>query len=298
MHSKTVRRSIIVLFSALLLLLAPAFVEPAIAQETDPDEDREEITYVVRRGDTLSHIAASFDTTINALLAENPQIIDPSRIFIGQELTIPEPDQDTEEVIIAPTNGLPGTDVQLRAVGFAPNAQVEIGVGRENSEFDVVETAQTDAQGSFETQVRIPAYADAEERWVIVVRDPLQGGGGSGPVTEVSNTFYVTDREGVALFDTVNVYLVALGDQGRSGQLIGCEDSLVPVQQEIEPTVAPLQSALELLLINDPRIFPDTGLYNALSHSDLSVESIDIENGEATIIEDMPDGKSLPHRIA
>jgi len=46
-------------------------------------------TYVVQRGDTLSSIARRFGTTVNAILAANPQITNPNLIFPGQVLVIP-----------------------------------------------------------------------------------------------------------------------------------------------------------------------------------------------------------------
>jgi LysM repeat protein len=45
--------------------------------------------YVVRAGDNLGKIAKRFKTTIDAILAANPQIKDPNKIKIGDEITIP-----------------------------------------------------------------------------------------------------------------------------------------------------------------------------------------------------------------
>ena len=45
------------------------------------------ITYIVKRGDTLSHIAKRFNTTINDLVKIN-QIKNPNKIYVGQKLTI------------------------------------------------------------------------------------------------------------------------------------------------------------------------------------------------------------------
>lgn len=45
--------------------------------------------YIVKRGDTLFKIAQRFGTTVNAILAANPQIIDPNRIDIGDKICIP-----------------------------------------------------------------------------------------------------------------------------------------------------------------------------------------------------------------
>ncbi len=46
-------------------------------------------TYVVQWGDTLNKIATRSGTTLNALLAVNPQIKNPSLIYIGQVINLP-----------------------------------------------------------------------------------------------------------------------------------------------------------------------------------------------------------------
>jgi LysM repeat protein len=43
----------------------------------------------VKAGDTLSGIATSFDLTLEELLTANPQITDPDKVGIGDEITIP-----------------------------------------------------------------------------------------------------------------------------------------------------------------------------------------------------------------
>ena len=48
------------------------------------------MTYVIRPGDTLYTIAQRFNTTLNALLAANPQITNPNLIVVGQTINIPE----------------------------------------------------------------------------------------------------------------------------------------------------------------------------------------------------------------
>lgn len=81
----------------------------------------------------------------------------------------------------------------------------------------------------------------------------------------------------------VQIYLVALEDAGQSGQEIGCGDSIIPVNLEIEPTAAPLTAALEQLLAIDERLYGQSGLYNALYQSDLSIEEVAVRDGTATI---------------
>jgi hypothetical protein len=44
--------------------------------------------------------------------------------------------------------------------------------------------------------------------------------------------------------NSIRIYLVALGDQGKTGIRIGCGDSLIAVRRPVTPTNAPLRLAL------------------------------------------------------
>jgi hypothetical protein len=81
----------------------------------------------------------------------------------------------------------------------------------------------------------------------------------------------------------VNIYLVALGDAGKFGQEIGCEDSLVPVEVQVPPAEDPLEAAYEALLSIDTQFYGQSGLYNALYQSDLSVGNLAVEDGTARV---------------
>jgi hypothetical protein len=51
----------------------------------------------------------------------------------------------------------------------------------------------------------------------------------------------------------VKIYLVALGDAGKNGKKIGCDDSLVAITRKIPATPAPLKAALlELFADREP----------------------------------------------
>jgi len=71
----------------------------------------------------------------------------------------------------------------------------------------------------------------------------------------------------------ITFYLVGLEDQGQSGIPVGCGDSLVPVTQPVNPTSEPIRTALERLFSFDTEFVGESGLYNVLWQSDLSVES-------------------------
>jgi hypothetical protein len=81
----------------------------------------------------------------------------------------------------------------------------------------------------------------------------------------------------------VEIYLIALEDQGVSGKSVGCGDSAVPVQVQIPPTQGVLRAALDALLALKTQYYGQSGLYNALYQSDLHVESVNIQNGEAIV---------------
>lgn len=85
------------------------------------------------------------------------------------------------------------------------------------------------------------------------------------------------------LVSEVQIYFIALGDAGQSGPAIGCDDSVIPVTINIEPTPAPLTAAFERLLAVDEQYYGQSGLYNALADSDLTLDSAAVENGQAII---------------
>jgi len=62
-----------------------------------------------------------------------------------------------------------GGHVRIEAQGFPPEEDLVVGIGRVNSEYDVIAQGRSDAEGSFQTQVTIPDFVEPEYRWVIVV---------------------------------------------------------------------------------------------------------------------------------
>jgi hypothetical protein len=82
---------------------------------------------------------------------------------------------------------------------------------------------------------------------------------------------------------TVQIYLIAVDDNGKSGKLIGCGDSVIPVQVPIPPTQGVLRAALNALLSNKDQFYGESGLYNALYQSNLQVGGVSVTNGQAII---------------
>jgi LysM repeat protein len=80
-------------------------------------------------------------------------------------------------------------------------------------------------------------------------------------------------------FTFTRFYLVALNNGGS----VGCGDSLVPVTVEIPATYAILRASLEKLLALHTQYYGESGLYNALYQSNLTIDDVRIDNRVATI---------------
>ena len=85
----------------------------------------------------------------------------------------PTPDATSKNIEptigVEPLDPAVGGEVVIIGSNFPPEAEVQMGIGRVNSEYDLVETAQTDAEGNLDAVFRIPDFVEPEDRWVIVV---------------------------------------------------------------------------------------------------------------------------------
>jgi hypothetical protein len=81
----------------------------------------------------------------------------------------------------------------------------------------------------------------------------------------------------------VKIFLIAIEDHGQAGKQIGCGDSVVPVQVPIPPTQGVLKASLVALLSLKDQYYGESGLYNALYQSNLQVESVVINAGNAEV---------------
>ena len=81
----------------------------------------------------------------------------------------------------------------------------------------------------------------------------------------------------------LQMFLIATGDNGQSGQLVGCGDSLVPVQIEVPASQGVLRASFGALLALKDQFYGQSGLYNALYQSDLQLASVTLTNGNAVI---------------
>jgi hypothetical protein len=99
--------------------------------------------------------------------------------------------------------------------------------------------------------------------------------------TPVSATQMPTSKP--AQVERVKIFLIAIGDAGKSGKEIGCGDSAIPVEVEVSAAADPLVAAFQELVSIRDQYYGQSGLYNALYQSDLKVESASIQAGLARV---------------
>jgi hypothetical protein len=86
--------------------------------------------------------------------------------------------------------------------------------------------------------------------------------------------------------ERVNTYMIALDDGGKTGEPIGCGDSLVPVPIDVAggaTTEIKITQALTKLFSFHDRDYGESGLINALAPSQLRVDKIALQGSTAAV---------------
>jgi LysM repeat protein len=89
------------------------------------------ISYFVRPGDTLYKIALKFNTTVENLIASNPQLPNPNLIFINQQLCIPNVPLRTPCSIILNSKPDVVSSIRMSAAGLihtGPNGELSLSI--------------------------------------------------------------------------------------------------------------------------------------------------------------------------
>ncbi len=92
-----------------------------------------------------------------------------------------------------------------------------------------------------------------------------------------------TNTKAPVQLSEVTIYFIAVGDNGQSGIKVGCGDSLVAVKESIEPTSGVIRASLNRLFSFKQQNVGQSGLYNALWQSNLTLASAQVDDGVATV---------------
>jgi LysM repeat protein len=194
-------------------LAAPSSVTTVTATASAADP----ITYVVQPGDNLTRIAQAYGTTVNAILALNPQITNPSLIYPGEVLritvgtvTAPVIPVTGASAQIVPSTGPQGSYVQVIVTGFPANTPVEVGLHKLNhSLIESSTNATTNANGSVTVTVRIPTGSNVNNNLIWVAKVSTT----SGPSLSVTSNEFVVTTSSTVVSGTTITYVVQPGDR-------------------------------------------------------------------------------------
>jgi hypothetical protein len=207
------------------------------------------------------------------VLAAQAIVGEPRAIALSNEFVVSQPKPPAEvNVSIWPAAGPPETRLTVVANGFPAHTQVAFSIGPSGSEGSAFLSTWTEINGTVAGDTMIPAGAAPGENWFVTVNTLGE------PRLEASSPIFTVTETSAALSDSVNIFLVDLG-----GGEIGCGDGVQQIARDVFPTPAPLTAAIEKLITEENRIDPDSGLYNALFLSDLSIESINQTENLVTI---------------
>jgi LysM repeat protein len=116
--------------------------------------------YIVQPGDTLDSIATSQNTTLDALLSDNPSILNPNIIYTGMEILIPDGDESSSVpsqpiLQMTPLSGPEGTTVSVEGSGFPVNTTIDLGFSNDGQAQTYLMNVQTDTNGTFSTEITL-----------------------------------------------------------------------------------------------------------------------------------------------
>lgn len=142
--------------------------------------------YTVEPGDWLSRIARECNTTVEAIVAANPSLENPSLIYPGRQLIMPgHVGGDAEpQVVVDRLSAAPGTTLRVYAAGLEPFAEVVIGLALAPGNQPYFTTSvTTNANGELSTGLVLPPEAEPGQRWAAFMRPTANETVFSAPVT-------------------------------------------------------------------------------------------------------------------
>ncbi len=186
------------------------------------------INYVVQPGDNLSTLAVEYNTSVNAILALNPQITNPSLIYSGQVIRIPvgttivPPSviipSTGPSVVITPNSGLPGSNVDVIVSGFPANTSIKIGLHKPGqSKLEVTQNTTTNANGNVTVVMQIPTFSNITNNEIWLAQVSTTSG---QSLTANSNEFFISNTTVTPIIPPTGPSTVITPSSGPQGTYI------------------------------------------------------------------------------
>jgi LysM repeat protein len=202
------KKTVLLAIVAAIVLAAQVFSPVAAATEASMQayEDCGD-TYTVQRGEYLAQIARNCGTSVASILALNPQIVNPSLIYVGTVLRLTSDAPATyipvsssgayattaysasASVRLSTIYAQAGSQVKVYVSGFPAYAAIDYRIGEAGETYSAAYDGTVGADGTTSKTLTIPSDASTGEVWVVEV---LTTGLKSG-VDVVSSRIYITN---------------------------------------------------------------------------------------------------------
>jgi osmotically-inducible protein OsmY len=116
---------------------------------------------------------------------------------------------------------------------------------------------------------------------LLLLRSPATNQTTTPPIT-TPNTSESTSRQPAIRGYDVQVAYISIGDEGKSGALVGCGDSIRYINKTVQATSA-VEGALQALL-SDKTERTQSDLYNALWQSNLTIDAVTVVDTTADVV--------------
>lgn len=128
-------------------------------------------SYAREAGDSIERAAATASRSLEEFIERNPDLHQRVR-KLGQRLNIPGMEKVEAQVSLSVRKGAAGTPVTLSAIGLPSGQHVEIAGGAPASEYQIIESARTSAEGTLQVTVQLPSWADPQDDFMFVIAIP------------------------------------------------------------------------------------------------------------------------------
>lgn len=119
----------------------------------------------------------------------------------------------------------------------------------------------------------------------IWMRNAPRTPGAVAPITssnEAKDTTGQPTNQSIVASRQAKIVYIADGDDGRTGEKVGCGDSAVVITKTVQAT-SDVEGALQSLLADKSEMYGTTGLRNALWQSTLTLDSVVVVEKTATV---------------
>lgn len=128
-------------------------------------------SYAREAGQSIERAADTAGASLADFLERNPDLHQRVR-KLGQRLNIPGMEKVEAQVSLSVAKGPTGTPVTLSAIGLPSAQPVEIAGGAPASEYRIIESARTSAEGTLQVTVQLPSWADPQSDFMFVIAVP------------------------------------------------------------------------------------------------------------------------------